>query len=78
MRNVSNERCTENQNTFFVQQLFFENRALYEIMWKNIAEPGRPEMKIWCLRIVCWITKAVNTHSEYVMLIAFPQHQWLH
>jgi len=24
--------------TFF----FFENRAMYEIMWKNIVEPGRP------------------------------------
>jgi hypothetical protein len=22
---------------------FFENRAVYEIMWKNIVEPGRPQ-----------------------------------
>jgi hypothetical protein len=26
----------------------------------------------------CWITKATDTHSEYVILIALPQHQWLH
>jgi len=25
-----------------------------------------------------WITKATNTHSEYVILIAFLQQHWLH
>jgi len=25
----------------------------------------------------CWITKATDTHLEYVLLIAFPQRQWL-
>jgi hypothetical protein len=24
-----------------------ENRAVYEIMWKNMVEPGRPQMTIW-------------------------------
>jgi len=24
------------------------------------------------MRIVFWVTKATNTHSEYVILIAFP------
>ena len=27
--------------------------------------------------IECWITKAKNTHSEYVILIAFPWQPWL-
>jgi CDP-diglyceride synthetase len=27
---------------------------------------------IWHMRIVFWITKSTNTHSEYVILIAFP------
>jgi 5,10-methylenetetrahydrofolate reductase len=26
--------------------LFFENRSVYEIMWKNVAELGRPQMTI--------------------------------
>ena len=30
------------------------------------------------MHIACWITKTTNTHSEYVMLIAFPLQQWLH
>ena len=30
------------------------------------------------MRIACWINKAKETNSEYVMLIAFPLQQWLH
>ena len=29
-------------------------------------------MTIWRMRIACWIPKAKNTHSDYVILIAFP------
>jgi hypothetical protein len=25
----------------------------------------------------CWITKATDTHSEYVIFIAFARQQWL-
>jgi len=28
-------------------------------------------------RIACWIRKATNTHTEYVILIAFSAKQWL-
>jgi len=28
------------------------------------------------MHIACWITKATNTHSEYLILIAFPRQQW--
>jgi hypothetical protein len=60
--------------------IFFENCAIYEIKRKNIVEPDRPQMTVWYLHIVCWITKATNTHSEqaYVILIAFPWQQLLH
>jgi len=69
MRNVPDERCRENQNTHFI----FNNRAVYEIMWKkNIVQPCRPLMTIWFMCIACWITKATDTHSEYVILTAFP------
>jgi hypothetical protein len=37
MRNVSDKSCVENQNTHFViNSLFFENRAVYEIIWVYI------------------------------------------
>jgi len=50
---------------------FFEKRAFYDLMCKNIAEPGRPQITIWCVRMACWIPKAKNPHSEYVILLLF-------
>jgi hypothetical protein len=29
------------------------------------------------MRFAYWIPKATDTHSEYVILIAFPRQQWL-
>ena len=59
--------------TFF---FFFENHAVYEIMWKNMVQPDKPHMTIWRMLIGCWIPKAKNTHSEYVILL-FLLQQWL-
>jgi len=60
--------------------MFFppENRSVYEIMWKYILKPGRPQMTIWRMRIACWITKGTTIHSEYVTIVAFTLKQWLH
>jgi hypothetical protein len=30
------------------------------------------------MRFTCWLNKATNTHSEYVIITAFPQQQWFH
>ena len=30
------------------------------------------------MRFACWITKATGAHSEYVIIIAFLEQQWLH
>ena len=43
-----------------------------------MVDPNRQQMKIWSMLIAHYITKARNTHSEYVTLIAFPLKQWLH
>jgi hypothetical protein len=29
------------------------------------------------MRIACWINKATNTHTGFVIFIAFPLQQWL-
>jgi hypothetical protein len=47
------------------------------IMWKNIVEPIGPQMTIWRMRFACWIPKATNSYSEYVILITFQRQQWL-
>ena len=59
--------------------IFFFNRAVCEIMWKNVIEQDKPQMTIiWRMRIACWILKAKNTHSEHVILTARPLQQRLH
>jgi len=55
---------------------FPEYRAVYEIMWKSIVQQSRSHMTVWRVRFACWITKATDTHSEYVILTAFPRQQW--
>jgi hypothetical protein len=35
-------------------------------------------MTIWRMRIAGWIPKATNTHSKYVIIIAFPLQERLH
>ena len=41
------KNCRENQNTRFIfKKFFFENRAVYEIMWKNMLEPDRSQMTV--------------------------------
>jgi len=35
-------------------------------------------MIAWRVRIACWITTATDTHSECVILIAFPRQSRLH
>jgi hypothetical protein len=47
-------------------------------MWKNIVERGRPQMTLWRMRIACWIPRAINTHSEYIIPITFPLQQRLY
>jgi len=82
MRNVSEKKnCKGNQNTHFVLNsfFFFENCAVYEIMWKkkqNSREGHRSQYNT-AQRCACWITKAADTHSEYVILIALPRQRWL-
>ena len=41
-------------------------------------EPDRPQMKICCMHIACWIPNGTDKHSEYVVLIAFLLQQWLY
>ena len=55
---------------------FFENRAVYEIMWKNTVQPDRPQVTVWRKRTACCTTTAINTHSTYVILNCFPLQQW--
>jgi hypothetical protein len=74
MKNVS-DRSHIKKIRFF----FSEDRAVYEIMWKNIVQPDRPhDNMIWRVGFTCWITNATDTHAEYVIFIISPRQQWFH
>ena len=72
-----NEKCFRQKvwkkskyNFMFHFFFFFENRAVYEVMWKNIVDPGRPQMTIWRMRIACWMPKAgTHTHNMQYLLV---------
>jgi len=79
MRRVSKKVVKENQNIhLYLLLFFFQNRAVYEKMSKNIVDGGRPQMTIWLSHVACWIPETTDTHSEYVIAIVFPLQQWLH
>ena len=47
MGNVSDRNRRENQNTHYVlNNVFSENRTVYDVMWKNMVKPDRPEMAV--------------------------------
>jgi len=59
---------------------FSEFRAVYVILWKEYdkATQAAVDSTTWRMRVACCITKATNTHTGYVTLIAFPLQQCLH
>ena len=66
LRNVSDKRCRESQNTFYVLLLFFFRNSCQ--LWDNVEKHGRPtarqathDMIIRRMHFVCWITKATDT-----------------
>ena len=67
-----------NKTSILCLTTFIRKSVVCEITWKNTAEPGRPQMTIWRMRIACWIPKTKYTSSEYVILIVFLLQQWLH
>jgi hypothetical protein len=45
MRNILEKSCRENQNAYFMfNNLFSENRAVYEVMSKNTVGTEGPQM----------------------------------
>jgi hypothetical protein len=51
--------------------IFSENRAVYGVRWKSIVSLDRSHITIRHTCFACCITKATNTHSEYVIFIDF-------
>ena len=70
-------KVVEKIKTRILLSVIFLNCAVYEVMWKNTVELDRPQVTVWHMCIACWIPKTTNTHSEYVVFIAFRLQKWL-
>jgi hypothetical protein len=80
MKNIPGKSC-RNKNVYFRFSSFFPN--IMPFMRQCRIKRGRyrqatddniiPRM----LRFACWMTKTTDTHSECVMVAAFPRKQWL-
>ena len=52
MRNVLDKNCRVNLNAYCMFNKFFpRNRTVYEVMWKNLVGPNKPQT-----------TKTTGTH----------------
>jgi hypothetical protein len=79
VRNVSDKSCRENQSTHFSPVFFFQKSSR---LWDNVekyrtAGQATDDNMVRRMRFAWWVTKVTNTHSQYVILIAFPRQQWL-
>jgi hypothetical protein len=78
MRYVSEQVVKEVKTHFVFNKVF---RTSY-LLWDNAekysrAQQSRDDHIIWPMRFACGISKVTDTHSEYVILIAFPHQQCL-
>jgi hypothetical protein len=73
-------KVAEKTKAHILGSIFFFFRKSFRLRdnVENTTESDRPQMPIWRKRIACWVTTDTNTHSEYVILIAFPRPQCVH
>jgi len=75
VRNVSDSISRENQNTHFMFNNFFRQSWC---SWDSVKNCGTARQAtdnniILLIRTACWLTKATDTHLEYVIFIAFSR-----
>jgi hypothetical protein len=69
------QSCRESQNTRYAQQRFPENEIMYKNIVQSVSTTQDKLIRHMCL--ACWVSKATDTSSAYVILITFPCQHWL-
>jgi hypothetical protein len=79
MRSASDKLVEKIKTHISCSITFYENGALCEAMWKKqgTARQATDHNIIWRMRFACWITEATDTHSSFLIHVAFPQPKWL-
>jgi len=73
LKNFPDKRSRDDQNANFKFRYCFFRKSccLWDKLEKNIVKPDRPQMTLWRMRIAWCVSKATNTHSEYVLRNCF-------
>jgi hypothetical protein len=79
---VFHTKVTEKIKTHILGSVIFFSRKSCRL-WNNLekyctAGQATDDSRIRRMRFTWWINKATNTHSEYLILNAFPLQHWLH
>ena len=72
--------CRRNQNTHLMFSNFYFRKSCH--LWDNVdkfwtARQNTDDDVTRRMRIICWVPKATDTHSEYVTLIVFLRQKKL-
>jgi hypothetical protein len=77
MKSSSNEKCFRQTLWKKIKTHFIFNNFFPDVQKYGTVRQATDDNIIRRMRFACCITKATDTHSEYVILIAFPRQQWL-
>jgi hypothetical protein len=79
MRNVSGKVVEKTKTNILCSITFFRKSCrLSDNVEKYCrARQATDDSIIRRMRFACWITKATDTHSEYLIPVALPRQQWL-
>jgi hypothetical protein len=66
MRNLQTDFVEKITTYILCLITFIIHCALYEITWKDIVEPDRPQVTILRVRITRWIPTATHTHTHWI------------
>ena len=66
--------CGDHHTAYFMFNFFLFRKSC--LLWDNVQKCGTVRQAtdgniIWCMRISCWINKATDKHTDYVVLIIF-------
>jgi len=80
MRYISEESYGESQNTHFMFRNFsFKKSCLFCDKFRKYgrSRQATDDDIVLRMRFACRINKTTDTHSEFVIPVAFPQQKWL-
>ena len=79
IKSFSDKIFRENEDIHYLLNIFFPSEigAVCEIMLRNMVQPDRPQTTIRHMRISCWLPKAADIQTKYIILIVLPRQKRL-